>query len=313
MAGKDYYKILGIDRTASPETIKKAYRKLAIKYHPDHNKGDAAAESKFKDINEAYAVLRDPEKKQQYDRFGAEGFQNRFSQEDIFRGFDLGSIFREFGFGGGGRGHGAFDQMFGGMGGKGFGGQGFGGQGFNGFQGARRGVKGQNLVYELPMSLEALCKTSKKTIVYQNDGRQERISVKIPKGMKGGQKLRLHGKGQPGLNGGPAGDLHVQIKELKHPLFERKNNDLYMKTFIPFSEAVLGSTLEVTTIDQKVLKLKIAAGTQDGAKYRLKGFGMPKYGEDGRGDAYVEIRIAVPKDLTETQAQLIAALREAGL
>ncbi|MDZ7699303.1 MAG: J domain-containing protein [Deltaproteobacteria bacterium] len=308
MAGKDYYKILGVERTASPEAIKKAYRKLAIKYHPDHNKGDAAAESKFKDINEAYAVLRDPEKKQQYDRFGAEGFQNRFSQEDIFRGFDFGSIFREFGVGGGGRGHGAFDQMFGGMGGKGF-----GGQGFNGFQGTRRGVKGQNLVYELPMSLEELCKTSQKTIVYQNDGRQERISVKIPEGMKGGQKLRLHGKGQPGLNGGPAGDLHVQIKELKHPVFERKNNDLYMKTFIPFSEAVLGSTLEVTTIDQKVLKLKIAAGTQDGAKYRLKGYGMPEYGGGGRGDAYVEIRINVPRELTETQAQLISSLHEAGL
>lgn len=303
MAAKDYYKILGIEKTASPEEIKKAYRKLAIKYHPDHNKGDQAAEAKFKDINEAYAVLRDPEKKRQYDQFGAEGFQNRFSQEDIFRGFDLGSIFREFGFGGGGRGQGAFNQMFGGM----------GGQGFSGFQGARRGMKGQNLIYELPMTLEELSKTTQKTIVYQNDGRQERVSVKIPKGMRGGQKLRLSGKGQPGLNGGPPGDLHVQIKELAHSIFKRKNNDLYMKKNIRFSEAVLGSTIEVTTIDQKVLKLKIAAGTQDGAKYRLKGYGMPKNREGGRGDAYVEIRIQVPKTLTEAQERLITSLNESGL
>lgn len=303
MAGKDYYKILGIEKAASPGEIKKAYRKLAIKYHPDHNKGDRAAEAKFKDINEAYAVLRDPEKKRQYDQFGAEGFQNRFSQEDIFRGFDLGSIFREFGFGGGGRGQSAFNQMFGGM----------GGQGFSGFQGSRRGVKGQNLVYELPMTLEELSKTTQKAIVYQNDGRQERVSVKIPKGMRGGQKLRLSGKGQPGMNGGPPGDLHVQIRELEHPVFKRKDSDLYMKKNIRFSEAVLGSTVEVNTIDQKVLKLKIAAGTRDGAKYRLKGYGMPKYREGGRGDAYVEIRIGVPKTLTETQERLVTSLHEAGL
>jgi len=104
MPGKDYYKILGVSKSASPEEIKKAYRKLALKYHPDHNKGNNSAEAMFKDLNEAYAVLRDPEKKKQYDMFGAEGFHNRFTQEDIFKGFDLGSIFREFGFGGGGRG-----------------------------------------------------------------------------------------------------------------------------------------------------------------------------------------------------------------
>jgi len=169
MPGKDYYKILGVSKSASPEEIKKAYRKLALKYHPDHNKGNDSAEAMFKDINEAYAVLRDPEKKKQYDMFGAEGFQNRFTQEDIFKGFDLGSIFREFGFGGGGRGRNPFGQMYGGAGG-------FGQEG-RGFQGHGQGAKGQNLVYELPMTLEELCKSTNKTIAYQIDGRQEKVSV----------------------------------------------------------------------------------------------------------------------------------------
>ena len=158
MPGKDYYKILGVSKSASAEEIKKAYRKLALKYHPDHNKGNNSAEAMFKDINEAYAVLRDPEKKKQYDMFGAEGFQNRFTQEDIFKGFDLGSIFREFGFGGGGRGQNPFNQMYGGTGGF--------SQGGRGFQGHGQGTKGQNLVYELPMTLEELCKSTNKTIAY---------------------------------------------------------------------------------------------------------------------------------------------------
>ncbi|MBL6966967.1 MAG: J domain-containing protein [Proteobacteria bacterium] len=305
MPGKDYYKILGISKSASPEEIKKAYRKLALKYHPDHNKGNTSAEARFKDLNEAYAVLRDPEKKKQYDMFGAEGFQNRFSQEDIFRGFDLGSIFREFGFGGGGRGQNPFSQMYGGMGGF--------GHGPSGFQGHGQGMKGQNLVYELPTTLEELCKASNKTIVYQIDGREERVSVKVPRGITGGQKLRLQGKGQPGLNGGPPGDLYIQIKEVVHPVFRRENADLYVKHDIRFSEAVLGTEIEVPTIEEKVLKLKIPPGTQNNAKFRLKGYGMPIYKGTGKGNAYVEININVPKRLTKEQESLVASLSKAGL
>ena len=302
MSGKDYYKILGVDKSASPAEIKKSYRKLALKYHPDHNEGDKSAEAKFKDLNEAYAVLRDPEKKQQYDMFGAEGFQNRFSQEDIFRDFDLGNIFKEFGFGRGGRSQRGYSQMFGG-----------GGRSFDGFQSRRQRMKGQNLIYELHMTLEELTQPASKTIAYQINGRQEQVSVKVPAGIKGGQKLRLQGKGRPGPNGGPPGDLFVQIKEIPHPLFRREDADLYLKQKIRFSQAVLGADIEVSTLDKKVLKLKIPPGTQNNAKFRLKNFGLPVYHGSGKGNAYVEINIDVPKELTDEQKDLMASLAEAEL
>jgi len=302
MSGKDYYKILGVDKSASPAEIKKSYRKLALKYHPDHNEGNKAAEAKFKDLNEAYAVLRDPEKKQQYDMFGAEGFQNRFSQEDIFRDFDLGSIFKEFGFGRGGRSQGSRNS-----------GSGYGSRGFDGFQNRQQQVKGQNLIYELPMSLEELIEPTSKTITYQINGRQEQVSVKVPAGIKGGQKLRLQGKGQPGPYGGPSGDLYVQIKEIAHPLFRREDADVYLKQKIKFSQAVLGADIEVATLEKKILKLKIPPGTQGNAKFRLKNFGLPVYNGSGKGNAYVEINIDVPKELTDEQKELVASLAQAEL
>ena len=304
MSGKDYYKILAVPKTASAEEIKKAYRKMALKYHPDHNRGNGDAEAKFKDLNEAYAVLRDPEKRKQYDLFGADGFQKRYSQEDILRGFDLGSIFREFGFagGGGGRGQSNFGNMFGSM----------GGQGFNGFPN-QHSAKGQNLIYELPMTLEELCSTTKKEIAYQLDGQQEKVTVKVPAGITGGQKLRLRGKGRPGPNGGPPGDLLIQIKELSHPLFRREDDDLYMRQEIKFSQAVLGTEIEIPTIHQKVLKLKIPPGTQDNAKFRLKGFGMPSSKADGKGNAFVEIGIHIPKELNEEQKSVLETLTNVGL
>ena len=318
MSGKDYYKILGVSKGASAEDIKKAYRKLALKYHPDQNKGDKSAEDKFKEISEAYAVLSDPEKRKNYDMFGAEGFQHKYSQEDIFRGFDFGSIFSEFGSRGGGRGANPFSQFFSGMGGAGqhqyhSSGSPFGSCNGGGCHSQAQNPKGSDLIYELSISLEELTQTTDKIIAYQLNGRPEKVSVKIPAGIAHGKKLRLRGKGHPSPYGGQSGDLYVKIKVLDHPIFRRENNNLYSKHPIAFSAAVLGTELEIPTIDQKLLKLKIPPGTQNNAKFRLKSYGLPTANGNGRGDAYAEINIEIPKKLNRKQKSLVKSLTEAGL
>jgi len=314
MSGKDYYKSLGVSKSASAKEIKKAYRKLAMKYHPDRNKDNKAAEAKFKDISEAYAVLSDPEKRKQYDMFGAEGFQRRFTQEDIFRDVDFGSIFKEFGFGGRGGGQNIFSQIFGGTGQPNFrGGGAHFDSSFGNFSGKPRGVRGQDLVYSLSLTLEEAFTTTNKVISYQAGGRQESISVKIQAGISTGKKLRLSGKGEPGHYGGPNGDLYIQIKVLEHPLFKRENDNLLLNMEIKFSEAVLGTEIEVPTIDKKRLRLKIPPGTQNNAKFRLKGYGMPHMNGNGRSDAHVQITIAVPKKLNKKQKTLLKELAEAGI
>ncbi len=314
MPAKDYYDTLGVSKSASAGEIKKAYRKLALKYHPDHNKDDKSAETRFKEISEAYAVLSDSEKRKQYDTFGAEGFQNRFSQEDIFRGFDFGTIFKEFGFGGG-RSENVFSHIFGG-GPSGTGRTHFraaGGSPFQGFQGHPMGMKGQDLVYELSVTLEDVAHGAQKLIVYDLGDGEQRISMKVPKGIRSGKKLRLTGKGKSGIQGGPPGDLFVQVNILGHDVFKRKDDDLYLKREIRFSEAVLGTEIEVPSIDRKLLKLKIPAGTQNGAKFRMKGYGLPSMGKDDHGDQFVEIRVTVPKKLNKEQKDLVKQIAESGL
>jgi curved DNA-binding protein len=310
MAGKDYYKILGVSKTATDDEIKKAYRKLAMKYHPDRNKDDKSAEARFKDISEAYAVLSNKEKRQQYDNFGSEGFQKQYSQEDIFRNFDFDSIFSEFGFGG--RGRGGFGNIFGNMGGNSFKG---GGSPFsNAFSGRPQPVKGKDIMYELAISLEDTIADTEKMIAYHKDNsEQEKISVKIPAGISTGKKLRLSGKGNPGINGGPRGDLFIQVRVMDHPLFKRDGDDLTMTKSIKFTEAALGTEIEVQTIDKKTLRLKVPAGTQNNAKLRLKGYGVPRMNGVDRGDAYVSISIEVPKNLTKKQEETIKKLAEMGL
>ncbi|MBN1105033.1 MAG: DnaJ domain-containing protein [Deltaproteobacteria bacterium] len=311
MPAKDYYKILGLSKTASDEEIKKAYRKLAMKHHPDRNKGDKTSEARFKEISEAYAVLSHPEKRKQYDMFGADGFERRYSQEDIFRDFDLGSIFREFGFGGGrGRGSTIFSQGFGGMGQDRFRGSPFE-SAFRG-HGGPQPARGRDLVYELSMTLEEAAGTTQKTVMYQDDGRQQTVSVKVPAGISTGKKLRLPGKGQAGLHGGPTGDLFVQVRVLDHPLFQREGDDLLLERKIRFSEAISGTEIDVPTIQQKTLRLKIPPGTQCNAKFRMKGYGMPRMDGSGHGDALVQVTVAVPEKLNRKQKALIKEMEEAG-
>ena len=316
MSGKDYYKILGVSKSASAEEIKKAYRKSAMKYHPDRNKGDKKAEAMFKDVSEAYAVLGDKEKRKQYDTFGSEGFQSRFSQEDIFRDFDFGSIFSEFGIGGGRRNQNIFNQFFRNTGQSNFRGRGanFGGSTFGNFGGRPQAIKGKDLVYELRLTLEDVFSDSERVVSYQSKpGTNDQVSVKIPAGITDNKKLRLKGKGQEGYNGGPKGDLFIQVKILDHTIFKREGDDLTLKKDIKYSEAVLGSEIEVTTIDKKTLRLKIPPGTQNNARLRLKGYGMPHMGQKGRGDAYALINIVVPKELNKKQKALLEEISKAGL
>jgi len=305
MSEKDYYKILGVSKNASEEEIKKVYRKLAMKYHPDKTKGDKNSEDKFKKISEAYAVLSDKEKRKQYDTFGSDGFQQRYSQEDIFRGFDMGSILREFGFGGGG-----FSP-----GGKGgmrfsFGNDNYSGHGPNR---QRAQMKGSDVVYELPLSIKDIATGTNKTVSIQHTGVAETLTVKIPKGMIAGKKIRLTGKGEPSRFGGPPGDLYIKSKVLKDPVFCAENYDLHITTFIKISEAVLGATKTIPTIDEKELSLKIPPGTNHKTKMRLTGHGLPHMKKDKKGDLFVNIHIDIPQKLSDEQKKLIQQLAETGM
>jgi len=310
MSETDYYKILGIDRNASESEIKKAYRKLAMKYHPDRTKGDKSAEEMFKKISEAYAVLSDKEKRKQYDTFGASGFSQRYSQEDIFRGFNFGDIFKEFGFD-----DSSFANVFMGGGGRGrrFGFS-FGGDPFSAYtagQGAQ--VKGSDLVYELPLTLQEVLRGTTKTIALEQGGQQKKIEVKIPKGMATGKKLRLAGKGQPGAFGGPPGDLYIQAKVLDDSVFSVDGHDLYVDREIKLTEALLGAQIQIPTVDGKNLNLKIPPGTQHHTKMRMKGYGLPEMKKGQRGNLYARIVVKTPKRLNKRQKALIQELSETGL
>jgi curved DNA-binding protein len=304
MAETDYYKMLGVKKTASETEIKKAYRKLAMKYHPDHSKGDKSAEEKFKKISEAYAVLSDKEKRKQYDTFGSAGFQQRYSQEDIFKGSDFESILSEL-FGGSGR--------FGG-GGKGMRFSFDGGGPFGGYQRKQQAQpKGSDLEYEIALTLEDVAAGTQKIVSFQHKGRSEKITVKIPKGMISGKKLRIAGKGEPSPYGGPAGDLYIKSKVLNNPVYDVQAQDLYINRDIKLSEAILGTNVSVPTLSGKELKLKIPAGTKHKTKMRLSGHGLPHMHGKGQGDLYVHIHVNMPKRLTKKQKGLIEQLAETGL
>ncbi len=291
----DYYATLGVDKSASDPEIKKAYRKLAVKYHPDKNAGDKKAEERFKEISEAYAVLSDTEKKQQYDQFGDSGFHQRYSQEDIFRGADFGDIF------GGGGGDDIFSQLFGG---------GRSGQRRSSYQ--RQPAKGQDYVMRLNIPFRQAVSGGERMVNYQHNGQTEKIQVRIPIGIETGQKLRVSGKGGPSQSGGKTGDLLLEITVDKDPNFTRDINNLTVQVVVPFTGLCLGTSATITTLDGEK-RIKIPAGTKNGSKIRLKGHGVPKHGKHAAGDLLAQIAVDIPKKLDNDQRQLLEQLKELGL
>ncbi len=288
MAYTDYYKILGIPKTASEEDIKKAYRKLARKLHPDLNPNDKEANRKFQQINEANEVLSDPEKKKKYDQYGenwenAEQFEKaRQSGAGERRSRRSEESFSDFGDG---QYSDFFEQMFG--------------------SGARSTkFRGQDYQAELHLALRDAAKTHSQTLTVN----EKNIRITIPAGVEDGQVIRLKNHGAPGANGGPNGDLYITFRIAPDPIFKRLGNDLYITLNLDLYTAVLGGDVTVDTLEGKI-RLKIKPETQNGEKSRLKGKGFPVYKQDGAfGDLFVTYHILIPKNLTPRERELFTEL-----
>ncbi len=357
---RDYYEVLGVSKTATDEEIKKAYRKLAIKYHPDQNQGDPNAEEKFKEINDAYAILSDHDKRSRYDQFGHAGVDPNFGAGGPTVDFsDFGDIFSDL-FGGG----------FGG-----FGGFGGGGRQANpnaprqgsslrvnltiDFMDAMRGVekeislnrsescptcRGSGCEAGTAAEICPKCRGTGQVRVQRGGGsfifsstvpcdnckgtgkiirkpckdcngsgqvrKQQRIKVRIPAGIDDGQTMNMRGQGNSGANGGPSGDLLVNISVKPDPRFQREGSSIYSTQSITFSQAALGAEIQVDTIDGK-MSYKVAAGTQPGTVVRMRGKGAPVVNSRSRGDQYVTIQVAVPTNLTSEQRDKLKAFAEA--
>ncbi len=313
---QDYYKILGVEKSATADEIKKAYRKLAMKYHPDRVSEDkkAEAEAKFKEISEAYAVLSDDKKRQQYDTFGSDNFSQHYSQQDIFNGFDfssLGDIFGGQGFSGD-----IFSKLFGGMGGGGsrrvninFGdGTGsifssFGGQGFTGQQGGGRySAPDSPTTASLTISFEEAALGTEKSLSISAAGeRPKNIKVKIPAGIESGQKLRVKGSGG-------RQDIYLEIKVNNSPIFTREGQNVRVMVRASVWDLILGGGVEVPLIGAEGRRIKIKAGTKPGTVMRLAGLGIaPK--SSNPGDLLVTIEAAIPDNLSAEELELCRKLR----
>ena len=304
MEFKDYYKILGVDKKATTDEIKKAYRKLAMKYHPDRNPNDKVAEEKFKEITEANEVLSNQEKRKKYDTLGSNWKQYAHA---------------EGGFGGAGQGgyhfSGDINDLFGNVGGFSdffesfFGSGGFRSSGGGSpFGGARtRAQKGSDYESTLNITLEEAHRGGERHLKVD----QQKIKVKITPGIQEGQKLRLKGLGGKGRSGGEKGDLYLKVHITDHPWFERKGDDLYFNLNVDLYTAVLGGKEKIETIDGKRLMVTIDKGTDSGTTLRLKGMGMAKTGDPGtRGDLFVKVMVNVPKKLSKQEIELFEKLRE---
>jgi len=328
---KDYYATLGISKTASEKEVKQAFRKLARKHHPDVNPGDKAAESKFKEINEAYEVIGDPDKRRKYDELGS----NWKMYEQAQRA-------------GGGAGAPGFDprqwgDMFGGGGAPGAG-QGnyrtmtaeemrdlFGNEdpfsdffhaffsgsgepqmrGRGGRAGSRstRARQGRDVEHPIDLSLEEAYRGAMRRLSSEHEGRSRTVDVRIPAGVGDGSRVRVSGEGEQGDGGGRSGDLYLQVHVTPDPRFERKGQDLYAKIRVPVTTAVLGGEAEVPNLGGKPIRLRIPPGTQNGQVFRLKGKGMPLVGKsDEFGDLYATIEAELPRELTPEERSHYEAL-----
>lgn len=285
---KDYYATLGVSKSAADKEIKKAFRKLAREFHPDNNPGDAVAEARFKEVNEAYDTLSDADDRKEYDHVREMGYfvgdqggrQQYVRVEDVF---------------GGGMGGGGFQDLLGGLGDI------FG-------QGARRQqprpMAGRNLQSDLSLSFHEALAGPTKTVGI--DGRT--VKVKVPQGIADGTKVRLKGKGEPGANGGPAGDLFVRVHVASHPVFGRSGKrDLTIAVPVTFAEAALGAVIQIPTLDGDT-KIRVPAGTQGGTTMKVSGKGVET--SNGSGDLLVTIEVTVPTDLSDTQRELLETFRD---
>lgn len=306
----DYYKVLGIDKNATADDIKKAYRKLARKHHPDLNPNDKEADKKFQQINEANEVLSDAEKRKKYDQYGAdwkhaEQFEQAKQQRQQ-QGAYAGNPFGGGGFSGdygdrftyreGGDFSDFFSQMFGGG----------GGMDGNAHSGSKVKFKGQDYRAEVQMNLADAYRTHPQTFTV--NGKNIRITVQA--GIENGQEIKINGYGGQGVNGGPNGDLYITFHVVNNTAFTRKGNDLYLNAPLNLYKAVLGGEETIDTMDGKV-KLTIKPETQNGAKVRLKGKGFPVYKKDGAfGDLYITWQVDVPKNLTAKQKELFQQLAD---
>ena len=325
MEFKDYYQTLGVTKTAPAKDIKQAYRKLARKHHPDVNPGDKGAETRFKEINEAYEVLGDPEKRRKYDELGANWRMYEQAQQQG-QAWPPGGPFGG-GAGGFGEGGGAWTINTGGPGGyrtmseeemhelfgnedpfsdffKTFFGGGGPQEGGRGRQTrATRSHKGRDIEHEVELTLEEAYHGAMRRISIKQGGHARSVDVRIPAGVRDGSRVRAAGEGESGSNGGMAGDLYLRVRVKPHPVFERRGNDLHAKVTVPVTTAVLGGEAQVPTISGSV-RLKIPETTQTGQVFRLKGHGMPAVGKpDERGDLYATIDVQLPRSLTKDQRQ----------
>ncbi len=354
MAKRDFYDVLGVDKSSSPEQIKSAYRKLAVKHHPDKNPGDKVSEDKFKEASEAYNILSNQKKKQNYDNFGHAAFENGGGKqgggfEGGFGGADFSDIFEDFfgDFGGGERSRGRRSSN----------------------------NRGSDLRYDLSITLEEAHEGKKQDIKFSttekcntckgngskpghspdrctvcggngkvrsnqgfftvqqtcpqcagsgeeitnpcndcngqgNKQASKKISVKIPKGVDDGTRIRLAGKGEAGTKGGTSGDLYLFVNVHSHDLFKRSDENLFFEFPISIADAALGTTIEIPTIDGGKAKIKIPDGTQNGKQFRLKGKGMPYMRGSGNGDLYVQVNTEVPISLNKEQKELLEKFRE---